>query len=76
MPVYQPNGSLEKEKVMMSDAQFADGMPQLLYFPEGHERAGVFKGMAVILEERGFTDASNMHAVATGCFTISTTSHM
>jgi hypothetical protein len=44
----------------MGNAQFADGTPQPLYFPEGHERASVFKGMAVILEERGFADVQNL----------------
>jgi hypothetical protein len=53
-PVYSPDGKLLKNKVPMADAQFADGTPQSLYFPEGHEKAGIFKGMAVILEERGF----------------------
>ena len=40
----------------MGNARFADGIPQPLYFPEGHECAGVFKGMAMILEEQGFRD--------------------
>jgi hypothetical protein len=35
----------------MGDARFADGMPQPLYFPKGHARAGIFKGMVMILEE-------------------------
>jgi hypothetical protein len=43
--------------IPMSDGEF-NGQPQPLYFPEGHPRAGVFKGMAVILEERGFGDMS------------------
>jgi hypothetical protein len=38
----------------MANGQFADGTPQEFYFPLGHPRAGVFKGMAIILEERGF----------------------
>ena len=61
-PVYLPNGSLEKIKIQMCDAQFEDGRPQPLYFPEGHPRAGVFKGMATILEERGFSDMSKVIA--------------
>ena len=48
----------------MGDATFADGNPQPLYFPPGHERAGVFKGMARILEEQGFLDASKLRANA------------
>jgi len=42
----------DREKVKMANGQFADGTEQEFYFPEGHERAGVFKGMVVILEER------------------------
>ena len=51
-----------KVKVPMADAKFSDGTSQPLYFPEGHERAGVFKGMAVILKERGFGDMSKVRA--------------
>jgi hypothetical protein len=46
----------------MGDGKFRDGMPQSLYFPVGHEQAGFFKGMAVILEERGYGDVSNIRA--------------
>ena len=52
--VYKPDGTLIKIKIKMRDAQFTDGKPQPLYFPEGHKHAGIFKGMAQILEERGF----------------------
>jgi len=38
-------------KVKMYDATYKDGSPQSLYFPDGHELTGVFKGMAVILNE-------------------------
>ena len=54
-PRYTPDGNLLKEKVPMSDGRFSNGTPQSLYFPPGHPQAGVFKGMANILEERGFT---------------------
>ena len=59
---YKPDGSPCKIKVRIADARFADRTPQPLYFPEGHERAGVFKGMAVILAERGCGDMSKVHA--------------
>jgi hypothetical protein len=36
-------------------------VPQELYWPEGHEKAGLFKGMARILTERGF-DVSKLKA--------------
>lgn len=54
--LYGPNGKKLMEKVQMDPGTFADGSPQSFYFPEGHEFAGCFKGMKVILEERGFGD--------------------
>ena len=44
----------------MADATFSDGQRQSLYFPPGHTRAGHFKGMAILLEERGFTNAPKL----------------
>ncbi|KIM77358.1 hypothetical protein PILCRDRAFT_76818 [Piloderma croceum F 1598] len=46
-PTYGPDGKILKTKVQMRDGTFADGSPQTFYFPEGHAREGVFKGMAV-----------------------------
>ena len=46
----------------MVDGQLADGTPQCLYYPDGHECAGVFKGMAVILEERGYAGVQKLRA--------------
>ena len=60
--VYAPNGKPAKVKIRMGDAQFRDGTPQRLYFEAPHPRAGTFKGMAVILEERGYTDARKLRA--------------
>ena len=54
--IYRPDGTVEKIKVQMRDAQFRNGDPQPLYFPMDHrnvELRGKFKGMAVILQERG-----------------------
>jgi len=51
--IYTPNGKILKTKIQMEDATFADGTKQPLYFPPGHEKAGLFKGMQVIMEERG-----------------------
>ena len=59
---YKTDGSPAKVKVRMGDAHLHDGTVQPLYFPEGHQRAGVFKGMAAILEERGFGDMSQVRA--------------
>lgn len=39
-------------------------MPQEFYFPEGHPGAGVFKGMAIILEECGY---QNTHSLGVEC---------
>ncbi|KZT63047.1 hypothetical protein DAEQUDRAFT_681078, partial [Daedalea quercina L-15889] len=36
--------------------------PQALYFPDGHERAGDFKGMVVILKECGYMDVDSLRA--------------
>src|SRR4051794_33611186 len=58
--IYGPDGKPCKIKVKMRDGTFADGLPQPLYFPEGHPHAGVFKGMAVILEERRFENAGSL----------------
>jgi len=57
--IYHPNGSIEKTKILMRDARFENGEPQPLYFPMDHpdqNLQGKFKGMAVILQERGFGD--------------------
>ncbi|KAF9479060.1 hypothetical protein BDN70DRAFT_859047 [Pholiota conissans] len=64
--IYQRNGKPAKTKIPMGDALFLDGTPQPLYFPEGHERAGAFKGMQIILEERGFTGVSSLRAECKG----------
>jgi hypothetical protein len=61
-PVYAPNGKILKQKIRMVNATFADGTRQLLYFGETHEKAGLFKGMAVILEERGLVKESKLRA--------------
>ncbi|KAG2144548.1 hypothetical protein DEU56DRAFT_870337 [Suillus clintonianus] len=53
-PVHGRDGKVLKTKVPMQDGRFADGRPQPLYFPPGHEHAGKFKGMAEILWERGY----------------------
>jgi len=51
----------------MGDARFADGSPQPLYFPPDHPtHPGLFKGMAVILEERGYTGARKIRAECIG----------
>ncbi|KAJ7200600.1 hypothetical protein GGX14DRAFT_400597 [Mycena pura] len=39
-------------RIRMRDGKYADGTPQALYFPEGHPKAGIFKGMRVLIDER------------------------
>jgi hypothetical protein len=58
--VYNADGSIAKEKIWMDDTVLPDGTVQSFYFPEGHKRVGVFKGMATIREEHGFTDACKL----------------
>jgi transposase len=65
-PLYLPNGTVEKVKVCMSDGTLLNGTSQSLYFPDGHGRAGVFKGMVTILEEHGFRDAQKLRAECKG----------
>ncbi|KAJ7437667.1 hypothetical protein B0H11DRAFT_2361396, partial [Mycena galericulata] len=52
-PIYNPDGTLLKEKIPMTGASFADGHPQSLYFENG-PHAGMFRGMERILTERGY----------------------
>lgn len=59
---YAPDGHPLKKKVRMANGTFLDGSEQEFYFPEGHEKAGMFKGMVNILAERGFTEAHKLKA--------------
>lgn len=54
------NGKPMKETVCMGAGCLPDGTSQPLYFPEGHEKAGWFKGMAQVLIERGYANASRL----------------
>lgn len=60
--VHETDGAVKKVKVQMQDAKLSDGSRQCLHYPEGHTPARVFKGMAVILEERGYNDAKHIRA--------------
>ncbi|KIK72884.1 hypothetical protein PAXRUDRAFT_21478 [Paxillus rubicundulus Ve08.2h10] len=46
----------------MSDGCLPDGTPQSLYFPDGHQHTGKFKGMAQILKEHGFANVDKLKA--------------
>src|SRR5882762_6706911 len=60
--VYELSGKISRQRIQMSGAGLADGTPQPLYWPPGHEHAGVFKEMAQILTGCGFTAAWNLPA--------------
>lgn len=60
--IHGPDGRVLKTKARMADGRLHDGTPQPFYFPEDHELRGQFKGMAVILEERGFANARELKA--------------
>lgn len=50
-PVHDTDGKALTEKVRMADGVLPDGSAQSFDFPEGHEHAGGFKGMAEILKQ-------------------------
>ncbi|KAJ3806901.1 hypothetical protein F5876DRAFT_90847 [Lentinula aff. lateritia] len=56
--LYSSSGKPQKKKIPMSGGQLPDGTPQSFYFPPGYAQEGMFKGMAIILEERGYGDWS------------------
>ena len=60
---YSEDGKILKKKIPMSNGVF-NGQEQLFYWPVDSDNglAGHFKGMARILEERGFQNASNLRA--------------
>ena len=59
--IKKADGTVEKTKVRMANTKFNDQV-QSLYFPEQHPRANVFKGMQVILQERGHHEIANKNA--------------
>ena len=64
--VYKMDEKPSKVKVQMRDGTLKDGSPQSLYFPDGHPHAGIFKGMAIILEEHGCCDMLRVCAECPG----------
>ncbi|CAL1697595.1 unnamed protein product [Somion occarium] len=68
-PQYDRSGEVLKKKIKMGPATYADGSPQCLYYPPDHtdpNKAGRFKGMAVLLEERGYKDMMKLRAQCKG----------
>ena len=62
-PVHGPNGKIQKTRIQMEDAQFANGDPQPLYFSSEHpEYPRIFKGMSTILAEQGLVAGSKLQA--------------
>ena len=61
-PVYGPDRKKLKKRVRMANGVLPNGEPQSLYFPEGHPQGRMFKGMAVILMERGFVKEAGLKA--------------
>jgi len=53
-PVYGPDGKILKQKIRMRNGWFRNGTEQEFYYPDGHPKAGLFKGMAQILTECGY----------------------
>jgi hypothetical protein len=66
-PVYAPDGTILKEKVKMANGKFKDGTEQSFYFRKGHQHPGLFKGMAIILGERGFIGLTGKKAKLAQC---------
>jgi hypothetical protein len=52
-PVDGADGRILKKKIQMQNRQF-NRQEQDFYFPHGHKKAGIFKGMAAILTECGY----------------------
>ena len=65
-PVLGPNGKVLTMKAWIANGFFKDGTPQEFYWPEGHQHAGKFKGMAQILTERGL-DVTRLKAQCKHC---------
>ena len=62
-----PNWARQKDGPRMRPGTFLDGTPQDLYFPEDHpEYPGWFKGMEVIIRERGLWPETGLHAECKG----------
>jgi len=64
--IFNSKGGKVMKLIEMAPGRFDDGTPQSFYFPKGHRHAGLFKGMRVILEERGFP-ASQLNKLKWEC---------
>lgn len=59
--IHDTSGKPMKTKIRMRHGMW-NGQQQDLYFPVGHPRAGIFKGMAIILAERGYPGTYQLRA--------------
>ena len=60
-------GTALMDHICMCNAHFTDGHPQPLYYPSNHPtHPSIFKGMAVLLEERGYHNARTLCAKCKG----------
>ncbi|KAH9924420.1 uncharacterized protein B0H18DRAFT_1119954 [Fomitopsis serialis] len=71
MPKFPPKkgrtgASKYPQGTLTARSSTGDGSPQSFYFPPGHPNAGLFKGMAIILEERGYGDMKGKRAECKG----------
>jgi hypothetical protein len=60
-PICGPDGKVLRQTVWMAN-RFFNGRLQSLHFPEGHQHAGLFKGMWQILIEHGLTKEADLNA--------------
>lgn len=59
--VVDEDGEVQTVKAKMRSGYFRDGTPQSFYFPDDHPtHSGIFKGMEVILTERGYIDVKKL----------------
>ncbi|KAF7768417.1 hypothetical protein Agabi119p4_7660 [Agaricus bisporus var. burnettii] len=61
-PKYRGDGKVLKKRIPIVNGKFADGTEQEFYYPANanHKYAGYFKGVANILEERGYQIAQKL----------------
>lgn len=64
--IFDRDGQVMKRRVQMIGGLLPDGSHQSFYFPPDHPNAEAFKGMVIILEERGFEQARQLRAECEG----------
>ena len=66
-PILDDGGQAQTEKRRIDNATFANGTPQLTYFPSTHPQyPGFFNGMTQLLRERGVENPERLRAECTG----------